>query len=309
MGSKKGKHLCLGLMMKLFFFLILGISFSSISCTSLLLNEVCGPEECNIQCEDDQKCIQNLEINCITSPCCPQWSCGPAAAAGSAGACPDCEPAAAAGSAGECPDCEPAAAAGSAGECQDCEPAAGSAGECPDCEPAAGSAGECQDCKPAAGSAGECPDERPELGTTCEEELEGVTCDYGSQECCGEWYPEMTMECIGGSWQGYYIDTLCILGLAPPCPGDTTTLPPTTTEPEQNVHEVEERAVCPDTPPVPWTPCEDPGHHCPYNPEECCGEIVYDVIYLCVQPQYLWQPMFVDSKCDLGVPCDVKHGF
>merc|ERR1711983_387041 len=156
-ASKKGKHLCLSLMMKLFFFLILSLSFSI-----LLLNEVCGPEECKIECEDDQKCTQDLEVQCILAPCCPQWSCGPAG---------------------------------------------------------------------AASPAGQCPDERPELGTSCDQELEGVTCDYGSQECCGQLYPEMTLECVDGQWQGYYIDTLCVLGLAPPCPNDTTT----TIEQERNV--------------------------------------------------------------------------
>ena len=121
-------------------------------------------------------------MQCILAPCCPQWSCGPAA---------------------------------------------------------------------AAGPAGQCPDERQELGTSCDQELEGVTCDYGSQECCGQLYPEMTLECVDGQWQGYYIDMLCILGpislqpryklsvtmkfnfpgLAPPCPDDTTT----TIEQEKNV--------------------------------------------------------------------------
>ena len=65
-----------------------------------------------------------------------------------------------------------------------------------------------------------CPDSRPELGSPCTDQ--GLHCDYGRQECCGQWYPEISMECQG-TWQGYYVDTLCILGLAPPCPDDTTT--------------------------------------------------------------------------------------
>merc|ERR1711936_309115 len=58
-----------------------------------------------------------------------------------------------------------------------------------------------------------CPESRPELGSPCTGQ--DLHCDYGRQECCGEWYPEISMECQGGTWQGSYVDTLCILGLAP----------------------------------------------------------------------------------------------
>jgi len=53
-----------------------------------------------------------------------------------------------------------------------------------------------------------CPTERPEFNSACEEEM---TCDYGSQECCGETSPVVTMECMG-TWVGYYIDTPCAFG-------------------------------------------------------------------------------------------------
>ncbi len=41
--------------------------------------------------------------------------------------------------------------------------------------------------------------------------MEGISCDYGSTLCCGETFPEMVLTCMGGSWEGYYIDTPCIL--------------------------------------------------------------------------------------------------
>ena len=34
------------------------------------------------------------------------------------------------------------------------------------------------------------------------------------QECCGELYPEVIMECWG-VWQGYYVDTTCDIGQSP----------------------------------------------------------------------------------------------
>ena len=40
----------------------------------------------------------------------------------------------------------------------------------------------------------------------------GMSCDYGSQKCCGEKYPEVTMTCDGSNWQGFHIDTICMMG-------------------------------------------------------------------------------------------------
>ena len=87
------------------------------------------------------------------------------------------------------------------------------------------------------------------------------------QECCGELYPEVIMECQG-VWQGYYVDTTCdigqsphhvtiiIISLSPSCPG----LPCPTTTPST-------LATCPPQHPEPWSPCdlEQYGHHCPYG--------------------------------------------
>ena len=57
-----------------------------------------------------------------------------------------------------------------------------------------------------------CPADRPEFGSPCSAGQAGLSCDYGEQECCGEMYPEITMQCDGETWQGFYIDTLCGLG-------------------------------------------------------------------------------------------------
>jgi len=90
----------------------------------------------------------------------------------------------------------------------------------------------CEPCCPQwscdPGPATTCPQKRPDLGSPCISE--GEQCDYGSQECCGQTYPEISMECTGAVWQGYYVDTLCVLGLAPPCPDETTT----TSQPSEN---------------------------------------------------------------------------
>ena len=45
----------------------------------------------------------------------------------------------------------------------------------------------------------------------CDPEMEGLSCDYGSTLCCGETFPEVVLTCMGGRWEGYYIDTPCIL--------------------------------------------------------------------------------------------------
>merc|ERR1712142_885611 len=47
-----------------------------------------------------------------------------------------------------------------------------------------------------------CPHTRPEFNSPCPP---------------GEEYPEIAMQCMDGMWEGYHVDTLCILGLAPPC--------------------------------------------------------------------------------------------
>merc|ERR1719244_1260486 len=78
----------------------------------------------------------------------------------------------------------------------------------------------------------ECPSDWPEFGSPCSQS--GAHCEYGTTECCGETYPEIVFECMDNTWQGYYIDTLCILGLAPPCPDDTTT---TTRDPPKQEQE------------------------------------------------------------------------
>ena len=45
----------------------------------------------------------------------------------------------------------------------------------------------------------------------CGAEMEGLNCDFGSQVCCGETFPELKMSCMGGKWEGYYVDTVCMI--------------------------------------------------------------------------------------------------
>merc|ERR1719186_739976 len=68
-----------------------------------------------------------------------------------------------------------------------------------------------------------CPDKIPEIGSKCSTLMSGHTCYYGNQTCCGESMAEQVRECGGEEWAGYFIDTVCILGLPCPTPGPTTT--------------------------------------------------------------------------------------
>merc|ERR1719334_1939954 len=135
-----------------------------------------------------------------------------------------------------------------------------------------------------------CPEERPNFNTPCEFSQESVQCNFGTQECCGEIYPVVTMECNQGTWIGYYVDTLCLLGLAPPCPDDddssSSTIPDDT---------------CPEDWPEVGSACSHEDLSCPYDWEECCGDLVPDVIFECDNGE--WMMMWVDSYCDIGIPC------
>ena len=82
-----------------------------------------------------------------------------------------------------------------------------------------------------------CPQERPEFGSPCSFSR---TCYYGNQTCCGENFADMVMECANQEWNGYFIDTVCILGklshvgflvlisqvTGQPCPSTTTSTKP-----------------------------------------------------------------------------------
>eukprot|EP00090_Calanus_glacialis_P004586 TRINITY_DN13440_c0_g1_i2.p1 TRINITY_DN13440_c0_g1~~TRINITY_DN13440_c0_g1_i2.p1 ORF type:complete len:218 (-),score=55.35 TRINITY_DN13440_c0_g1_i2:78-731(-) len=152
-------------------------------------------------------------------------------------------------------------------------------------------------CESNIPSQASCPERRPEFNSACEDGEQGLHCDYGDIECCGETYPEISMECVDNTWVGYYIDTLCILGLAPPCPDDTTT-----TEPAEKSGDETTTAIsqCPPVWPDENSACED-GLKCPYGMEECCGEMIPDVIFECNSGQ--WGMMIIDSLCDFGIPC------
>merc|ERR1711915_779476 len=65
-----------------------------------------------------------------------------------------------------------------------------------------------------------CPEERPDFGSRCD--LPPTTCYYGNQTCCGESSAEYVMKCADGEWNGFYIDTPCILGQPCPTPSPTT---------------------------------------------------------------------------------------
>jgi len=73
----------------------------------------------------------------------------------------------------------------------------------------------------AGGNTGGCPQVRPDFNTDCRDGQEGLDCDYGEQECCGSKWPEIKMECRGNHWQGYYVDTICMIG-GGSCPPNTT---------------------------------------------------------------------------------------
>merc|ERR1719483_464306 len=141
-----------------------------------------------------------------------------------------------------------------------------------------------------------CPSDWPQMGSPCDQS--GAECEYGTTECCGETYPEIVFECMAGVWQGYYIDTLCILGLAPPCPGDNTTTGAAKLKSEDETTTA--ISECPSEYPEENSSCMD-GLYCPYGMEECCGDMVPDSVYECFEGR--WGIMIIDSLCDFGVPC------
>eukprot|EP00092_Neocalanus_flemingeri_P009569 GFUD01010299.1.p1 GENE.GFUD01010299.1~~GFUD01010299.1.p1 ORF type:complete len:220 (-),score=41.95 GFUD01010299.1:75-734(-) len=142
-----------------------------------------------------------------------------------------------------------------------------------------------------------CPEERPEFNSPCGNDEDGLHCDFGTIECCGETFPEISMECADGMWIGYYIDTLCILGLAPPCPDDTTTEAAKIEVAKETTTGIVE---CPAERPDENSTCMD-GLYCPYGMEECCGEMIPDMVFECYEGQ--WGIMIIDSLCDFGIPC------
>ena len=49
----------------------------------------------------------------------------------------------------------------------------------------------------------------PDFGTSCQQDQADLRCEYGEQECCGETYPEIVMDCMEGVWQGIAVETPC----------------------------------------------------------------------------------------------------
>eukprot|EP00091_Calanus_sinicus_P022047 TRINITY_DN6816_c0_g1_i2.p1 TRINITY_DN6816_c0_g1~~TRINITY_DN6816_c0_g1_i2.p1 ORF type:complete len:120 (+),score=20.23 TRINITY_DN6816_c0_g1_i2:120-479(+) len=69
----------------------------------------------------------------------------------------------------------------------------------------------------ANGVAG-CPDKRPEFNSPCLAVTE-LSCDYGTQTCCGRPLPQVMMTCKWGMWSEFYLETPCMTpGFL--CPGE-----------------------------------------------------------------------------------------
>ena len=56
-----------------------------------------------------------------------------------------------------------------------------------------------------------CPKTRPDFGGDCSIMQEGLKCEYGQEECCGEVHPQIRMQCYSQRWKGYHVDA-CLGG-------------------------------------------------------------------------------------------------
>jgi len=52
-----------------------GPGSSSTETPTTTTSVICGPSDCNLSCPSADQCLQDSNIQCVTSPCCPQWSC------------------------------------------------------------------------------------------------------------------------------------------------------------------------------------------------------------------------------------------
>merc|ERR550517_1396151 len=59
---------------------------------------------------------------------------------------------------------------------------------------------------------------------------------------------------------------------------------------------------CPPELPEPGGSCSSSGISCEYGWEICCGERIPDVVFSCEGG--IWQMVWVDSRCDIGMPCE-----
>jgi len=73
-----------------------------------------------------------------------------------------------------------------------------------------------------------CPAAQPDGTGACSAELEGISCSWGTDECCGQCYSSFGCRCSGGEWLCIFADS-CVGGCdyaavdpdqAPPCPAD-----------------------------------------------------------------------------------------
>jgi len=53
-----------------------------------------------------------------------------------------------------------------------------------------------------------CPesDYMPAIGTDCSMYMDGLSCEYGEECCCGECHTNFVVSCLDNMWNGYYTD-------------------------------------------------------------------------------------------------------
>merc|ERR1712130_12310 len=72
--------------------------------------------------------------------------------------------------------------------------------------------------------------------------------------------------------------------------------------PSPRLRSTPEDEECPTEWPEMGESCSPPGLSCEYGWEICCGERVPDVVFVCEGGS--WQMIWIDSRCDLGMPCE-----
>merc|ERR1712107_140789 len=123
-----------------------------------------------------------------------------------------------------------------------------------------------------------------------QESVVGENMDGGSDEICGD--PECNLVC-GEDQECRPTGDQCVM---PPCCVAWGCV-------DQNTsREAPANEECPVEWPEMGSACSLPGLTCEYGWEICCGEEIPDVIFSCEDG--VWQMIWVDSRCDIGLPCD-----
>jgi hypothetical protein len=123
----------------------------------------------------------------------------------------------------------------------------------------------------------ECPAELPGPDTKC---YPSGTCNYGTEECCGQTFDSIRCRCSGdGQWACYFTEACMV----PQC-------------------------ECPPWEPYPGDQC-DPvlmeGQDCGYGEEECCGQVFDSEICSC-SSDGTWQ--CVATEACMVPPCECPPG-